>query len=96
MEAFWRAFDAFKERLGEWVRPILTPLFDVLELPFEVLPLEAGRWCALGLFIICTLWVLTLKADYIYQGALDRAKWRDLRVWTVLFMIPYVYIYYIF
>lgn len=95
MDKFWEAFDRFKEKLGDTFHPILSPIFDILEIPFESFPLASARYFAIGLFLICGAWALTLKADYIYEGAIDRAKWRDLRIWTCLILIPYIWTYWV-
>ena len=89
-----------RESLPEWSQSSLNWLVDVTRSVLgpldrylaDVSP-EVGRWCALALFAIAAIWVFTLKRDYVYLGAADRAVWRDLRLWTVVVLLPYAVIY---
>jgi len=88
------------QELKDAVAPTLQPLTDVLKswsAPLDrylgSLDAEVGRYCAVVLFGIVLVWVFTLKRDYIFQGAPDRARWRDLRLWSLFVTVPYVVIY---
>ena len=94
---------SIRELFGEWaqtvhdelasqLRSILGPLDSFL----ASLSAETGRWCAIALFAIAAVWVLTLKRDYVYRGAVDDKIWRDLRLWSVLALCPYAVIYLFF
>lgn len=80
-----------------WIRETLGPplrsAHASLDGWIDSLPDETGRYCAIGLFVLAGLWVWTLKRDYIYLGAPDRALWRDLRIWAVLALLPYIFVY---
>lgn len=89
----WEAFSGFmKAHFAPSLRAILSPLDAWL----NSLPDWSGKVCALGLFVLACLWVFTLKREYIYLGAPDKAGWRDLRWWAVVFLLPYVAIYLFF
>lgn len=89
-------WNAFSEWLKAHVAPSLKTVLAPLDAWINSLPLWTGKACAVGLFVIVGLWALTLKRDYIYLGAPDRARWRDLRVWTVLVLLPYIIVYLVF
>lgn len=79
--------------LDVWLVPPLNSLFGPLDRFLSGLSTDSGRYCAVALFAIAAAWVLTLKRDYVFQGAPDRAWWRDLRLWSVAALAPYVYVY---
>jgi hypothetical protein len=86
----WNGFSTFMEtHIAPGLRAMLAPLDAWL----NSLPWWTGRACAVGLFAIVGLWALTLKRSYIYLGAPDKRLWRDLRIWTVLALLPYIIIY---
>ncbi len=57
------------------------------------LPLWVAQICVLTLFVAAGAWALMLPREFIYLDAPDRARWRDLRIWAVLFLVPYVTLY---
>ena len=89
-------WEMFADFMKASVAPHLRALHAPLDAWIDGLPGWVPIACALTLFIVAGLWVLTLKRDYIYLGAPDRAAWRDLRFWAVLVLLPYVLIYLLF
>jgi hypothetical protein len=89
------------ESIGEWLQPArdwlvpsLQKLFGPLNQYLATLdPETAGRYCAAGLFGIAMLWALTLRSDFIFRGAPTQSRWRDLRIWAVAALTPYILIY---
>ena len=79
-----------------WLVGVLRSIFGPLDEYLSGLSPEVGRWCATTLFAIAVIWVFTLKKDYVYLGAADRAAWRDLRLWTAFALLPYAFIYLLF
>jgi hypothetical protein len=77
--------EGYIKTLSFWIKPLDAWLIG--------LPDWAGRASAAGLFIAAGIWVLTLKRDYIYRGAADQARWRDLRIWALVALLPYVVLY---
>ena len=57
------------------------------------IPLSAAKYFPIGLFVLAAIFALSHKRSYVYLGAPTQAAWRDLRIWTVVFLIPYVVIY---
>lgn len=88
--------DTFSEFMNKSVAPSLKAALEPLDAWIDSLPLWVGTACAVGLFVIVGLWALTLKRSYIYLGAPDQARWRDLRIWTVLVLLPYIIVYLVF
>ena len=89
----WNAFSEFmKSNVAPHLKALLTPLDQLI----DTLPLWVGTACAIGLFVIVGIWALTLKRSYIYLGAPDQAAWRDLRIWTIIVLLPYIIVYLIF
>lgn len=79
--------------LHSWLTPILRDLLAPLDRFLSGLSPSAGRVCAVTLFVVAAVWAMRLKKEYVYLGAPDRAAWRDLRIWTVVFLLPYIVVY---
>jgi len=84
---------ALTEFLSTWLVPPLKAFFGPIDAWLASLPQAMARVCAVGLFLLAAGWVWTIKRDFIYLGAPDRSRWRDLRIWAVLALLPYVIIY---
>jgi len=41
------------------------------------------RLCFVAFFAAVALFALLQSRDYVYAGAPDRARWRDLRLWAL-------------
>lgn len=55
------------------------------------MPVSTARLFFLGFFALIALFGLSLPRAYIYRGAEDEARWRDLRIWVLGIMaIPTV------
>ncbi len=67
----------------------LGPMNDAM----GALPLWSARIAVAFLLILPAAAVWRLRRDSVLQGAPDRARWRDLRVWAALFVAPYLVIY---
>ncbi len=83
--------------MTEWIRSTLGPPLKSLHQPLDdwlgSLPMSIAMACAIGLFVVAGLWVWTLKTDFIFRGAPDRNRWRDLRLWSMAVLLPYITIY---
>lgn len=89
-QAVWQRFEAWlKDALVPPLRTVLGPLDRWL----DGLPPWAGSACAVGLFAAAAVWVLFLRREFVYRGAPDQSRWRDLRLWAILALVPYVVIY---
>ena len=45
-------------------------------------PLWGIKGCFFLFFLLIFLLVIRQKKSFVYQGAPDQAKWRDLRIWA--------------
>ena len=90
------AWESFTQRVREIVAPPLKSLFEPLDAWLSELPLSAGTVCAIGLYAVVAVGVLCLPKRYVYFGAPDQSSWRDLRLWSILAMSPFVFVYLFF
>lgn len=86
-------WDSYLQALRDHVAPPLKSLFAPLDTFLGGLTTDVGRWCAAALLITAGIAVLFVRRDYVYLGAPDRHRWRDLRIWTLFALAPYVFIY---
>lgn len=89
------------EPVNEWLTKVETPIFEqILDVmrPFNQwmnqLPPIVWKLSAVGLFVVSALAALCIPRSYIFASAPDNQSWRDLRLWTVVALLPYMAIYY--
>ena len=75
------------------MRTILEFVLAPIDAALGSLPLWSARIAVALLLILPAAAVWRLNRDWVLRGAPDRARWRDLRVWAALFVIPYLVIY---
>lgn len=99
------AINAFFERTGElfgtWVTntfgPALKAVFHPMNDLLAMLPAHSvGRFCAIAYFILAIIWVYRLKKEYVNLDAPGKSIIYDLRVWTVLALLPHFIVYIFF
>ncbi len=78
------------------LRPLLEAIFTPLDRALGSIPFSAARWIVVGFLVLAALLPLALPKDYIYLGSPDRRKLRDLRLWALIIMLPYIAIYVLF
>ena len=93
-------FDALLEKVDFFLKATFGPPLKALHAPIDrwlgSLPMSVAMACALGLYVIAVIWVWRLKKEFVFRGAPDQNKWRDLRIWATLVVIPYVAVYILF
>ena len=57
------------------------------------IPLWWGKVIAIAFFLGIAVWAWRRPRSFIYEGAPDGHRWRDLRVWASAFMVVQVLIY---
>lgn len=62
----------------------------------EGLPLVLGKYIAAVFFIWMIIWAWFRPQKFIFEGAPDKKKWRDLRIWATIFLGIQVVLYIIF
>ena len=87
MEGFFRT-------VIEFIFPVWNGLATVLMSVMTAIPMWGVRLIVLGFLAGLGVWSLTLPADYAFQGAPQRAWYRDVRIMALIViaieMIPYL------
>jgi hypothetical protein len=81
--------DSFRSAFGPPLRRIQAPIDAWL----ASLPLWVAQASVLVILLLTALLVTRLHRRYVYIGAPDERPWRDLRVWSLLLLVPYFVIY---
>ena len=89
-----RASVAFENGVTAIFYPILSPFFNFFNKLMVMPPMCFATACALGLFIGAMIWVWTLKKEYVNLDAPSKSIIYDLRLWTILSMLPHVIVYF--
>lgn len=83
-----------KELVNQVLGPPLHAVFDPLNAMLAGAYMPWARLAAVLYFVGAMAWVfLGLKKGYVNLDAPDDARWRDLRFWTALSMLPHVVVY---
>ena len=75
------------------MRTILEFVLGPVDAAMGALPLWSARVAVALLLVLPTAAVWRLGRDWVFRGAPDRTRWRDLRIWAALFIVPYLLIY---
>ena len=75
--------------MTDFLHTLLAPMNSI----FEAIPFAAARPLVVGFLLLATLAPLLVSEDFIFRGTSDRRRSRDLRLWAVAAMLPYVLIY---
>ncbi|UCE40647.1 MAG: hypothetical protein JSV17_14535 [Candidatus Aminicenantes bacterium] len=62
----------------------------------EGLPLVLGKYIATLFFIGMIFWAWLRPHNFIFEGAPDKSRWRDLRIWATVFLGIQVVLYIVF
>lgn len=87
----WLAFlDWFGALFAPVMKPVFTPINQLLAGIYQ----PWAQIFALGLFIGTMVWVCVfMKREMLESGRENKAIWTDLRLWTVLSMLPHLFVY---
>lgn len=88
-----KLLEAIRAIMRDSLGPPLKSLHTPIDKWLASLPMSVALGCAVGLYVAAVIWVWTLRREFIYLGAPDQKKWRDLRIWATLVVVPYVLIY---
>jgi hypothetical protein len=90
LAVFWSAVvEALRAQLGPPLHRLHAPLDQFL----SSLPMWSAELCAICLFGLGIVFAWSLPKRFVYLGAPDQARWRDLRIWATAVLIPYMLIY---
>lgn len=75
--------------------PLLKPIFQRIDVFLSTDFMDnMATICALGLFICTMIWVgVIIRERYVNRGRPNDSIWTDLRLWTVISMLPHVFVY---
>ena len=62
----------------------------------EGLPVVLGKYIAALFFCGMIIWAWFRPSRYIFEGAPDKSRWRDLRIWATVFLGIQVVLYIVF
>jgi len=60
------------------------------------LSLGWAKFIVIMAFVVPWIFALLQKRSYLYQGAPDNARWRDLKIWATIVVAIQISIYIIF
>lgn len=88
-----------EEAIGRFCRavfyPILSPVFSPIDRFLARFYQPWATICAVSLFLGTMIWVsMILNEKYVNRGRPFRSPWTDLRLWTVISMLPHVLVYF--
>ncbi len=88
---------AFLDWLGRTCDPIVRPIFSPINSFLERIYQPWAKICALGLFIGTILWVwFGMSEEYVNRGRNKKNIWTDLRFWTIIALLPHIFVYFYF
>lgn len=88
------AWLGFLDWVGRLFEPIMKPIFHPINVFLANAYMPWAKICALGLFLGAMAWVcFGMHEDYVNSGRTKKSIWTDLRVWTVISMLPHVFVY---
>lgn len=73
--------------------PPLHLLFDPINVFLGWMNMIMARVVTLALFVGTMIWVWSLHKEYVNLDAPSKAWYCDLRVWTVISMLPHIVVY---
>ena len=86
------ALSAISSWINETFR-FLVPWSQKVHGIFDGVFMPWARVAAVGLFVAAMVWVFTLRKEYVNLDAPSKHWTHDLRLWTVVCMLPHVLVY---
>jgi hypothetical protein len=75
------------------VNGFLVATLGTLDGWLGAIPLGAARWSAAALLVLPVVVLAFARREWIYRGAPDQRRARDLRMWAALVTLPYAILY---
>ena len=87
--------------LHTWINIIFGPplrwFFGNLNAFLDTVYMPTARIVAVGFFLVTMVWVyFGLSKHYVNLEAPSKHFWADLRLWTIISMLPHVIVYFYF
>jgi hypothetical protein len=86
-------FERFREAWRATLGPPLRALHEPVDRWLGSLPIWVAVVCAVGLYVVALIWTWCLPREFVFRGAPDMGRWRDLRLWATVVILPYIAIY---
>jgi hypothetical protein len=81
------------ETINSLFGPMLRAIFHPIHSSLSDVYMPWARICALGLFVGAMVWVYVLRKEYVNLDSPGQEWYYDLRLWTVVSMLPHVFVY---
>ena len=75
------------------MRGLFEAIFGPVNGALGAIPFEWARPLTVGFLILAAVAVFLIPRDYVFLGAKEKSWKLDLRLWAVIFLIPYILIY---
>ncbi len=85
--------ERFHNAINDTFGPLLRPMSQQVDALVGDIYMPWARICAVGLFAIAAIWVFSLRPEYVNLDAPRKAWYTDLRLWTLLAMLPHIVVY---
>jgi len=86
--------ETLNKLFGPVFYPILSPVFAPINAFLSGYYQPYATLFALAMFIGTMIWIgAFLNSRYVNRGCPHKGIWSDLRIWTVLSMLPHVLVY---
>ncbi len=84
-----------REIMTRIFQPVLQPVFHPVNVFLSTDFMDAtAKFVTIGFFVGTMVWVgIILREGYVNRGRPSKSIWTDLRIWTVLAMLPHVFVY---
>jgi len=94
-------FEAFESLMKSFCHTVFYPFLSKFFHPINAFLSEYyqpyATIAAIGFFVGTMLWVcFILKESYVNEGRPYKGWWADLRLWTIISMLPHVFMYFYF
>ena len=83
----------FGDMVTDLCREPLSKIFNPIDSVLTPIPEVWWKVSAIALFVGAMLWVFSLNKAYVDLDRPNRHVWTDLRLWTVVSMLPHVIVY---
>tara|TARA_Y100000588_G_C13783312_1_gene723384 strand:- start:61 stop:606 length:546 start_codon:yes stop_codon:yes gene_type:complete len=87
------ALDSVKMFLEQNLVPMLKPTVDSFHALIDPLSPPVWRFSICAYLVLGTVWALFLSKEYVLLGSPVSSRWRDLRLWIPVLLVPYLLIY---
>jgi hypothetical protein len=89
----WNAIQPWLEQI---VVPMLRGVLDPWHAFLNALPPPVWRLAVCAYLVLGCVWVVFLSRGSVFAGAPSQSRWRDLRWWVPVLLLPYLLVYLIF